>query len=206
MFTGIIEEVGTVKSNRAGRLAIAARKALEGTAVGDSISVEGACLTVVALDGASFSADLAPETVRRTTLGDLRPGQGVNLERALTPSSRLGGHFVQGHVDGAGRILSATPQAGAHLFQFEAPAGIMRYMVEKGFIAVDGISLTVVERGESSFTVSVIPYTRENTTLGRKGPGDRVNLEVDILAKYVERLQGGGGITLEFLAEHGFLP
>ncbi|MBI4297576.1 MAG: riboflavin synthase [Chloroflexi bacterium] len=211
MFTGIVEEVGTVVALRGQRLTIAARKALEGMAVGDSIAVDGACLTIVARDATSFSVDLSPETLARTTLAALQPGGGVNLERALTPQSRLGGHFVQGHVDGTGRILSIATQEGAHLFRIGASSEIMRYLVEKGFIAVDGISLTVAALDVSSFAVSVIPYTYENTTLGHKDPGAAVNLEVDILAKYVEKLHGGtlrqaqDSVTMELLERHGFL-
>ncbi len=205
MFTGIVEELGTVKALRGQKFTIAGRKVLEGLAVGDSIAVDGACLTVVAMDASSFSVDLSPETLSRTTLGERRAGDGVNLERALTPQSRLGGHFVQGHVDGTGRLLSVTPQGGARLARFGAPPEIMRYLVEKGFIAVDGISLTVTALDGSSFAVSVIPYTFENTTLGRKGPGSQVNLEIDILAKYVEKLQGKNGVTLDLLQRQGFI-
>ena len=206
MFTGIVEEIGTVRAARPGQLAIAAQKVLEDTTLGDSIAVNGVCLTVTALSTDSFSIDVMPETLRRTNLGALRPGDVVNLERPLAVGGRFGGHFVQGHVDGVGRVLSVTPERESLLLKFEALPEIMRYVVEKGFIAVDGVSLTVVECSSTSFGVSLVTYTLENTTLGVRRPGDTVNLEVDIIAKYVERLrEGGTGITKEFLAEHGFL-
>ena len=206
MFTGIIEEIGIVRSARPGRLIIAAKRVLEDTKVGDSIAVNGACLTVTEVSPDSFSVDVMPETLRRTNLGALRPGDGVNLERPLAVGARMGGHFVQGHVDGLGKVLSAMPENKALNVKYEAPPEIMRYVVEKGFIAVDGVSLTVVECNATSFKVSLVAYTLENTNLGQRRPGDVVNLEVDIIAKYVERLrEAGSGITLEFLAEHGFL-
>jgi riboflavin synthase len=206
MFTGIVEEVGKVRAARPGQLTVAAQKVLEDTKLGDSIAVNGVCLTVTEVSPDSFSVDVMPETLRRTSLGALRPGDGVNLERPLAVGGRFGGHFVQGHVDGVGRVLSVTPEKEALLLKFEATQEIMRYIVEKGFIAVDGVSLTVVEYNSTSFTVSLVTFTLENTTLGGRRPGDMVNLEVDIIAKYVERLrEGGTGITKEFLAEHGFL-
>jgi len=206
MFTGIVEEVGKVRAARPGQLTVAAQKVLEDTKLGDSIAVNGVCLTVTEVSPDSFSVDVMPETLRRTSLGALRPGDGVNLERPLAVGGRFGGHFVQGHVDGVGRVLSVTPEKEALLLKFEATQEIMRYIVEKGFIAVDGVSLTVVECNSTSFTVSLVTFTLENTTLGGRRPGDMVNLEVDIIAKYVERLrEGGTGITKEFLAEHGFL-
>ena len=206
MFTGIVEEIGKVRAARPGQLTVAAQKVLEDTKLGDSIAVNGVCLTVTEVSPDSFSVDVMPETLRRTSLGALRPGDGVNLERPLAVGGRFGGHFVQGHVDGVGRVLSVTPEKEALLLKFEATQEIMRYIVEKGFIAVDGVSLTVVECNSTSFTVSLVTFTLENTTLGGRRPGDMVNLEVDIIAKYVERLrEGGTGITKEFLAEHGFL-
>jgi len=206
MFTGIVEEIGKVRAARRGQLTVAAQKVLEDTKLGDSIAVNGVCLTVTGLSPDSFSVDVMPETLRRTNLGKLRPGDGVNLERPLAVGGRFGGHFVQGHVDGVGRVLSVTPEKEALLLKFEATQEIMRYIVEKGFIAVDGVSLTVVECNSTSFTVSLVTFTLENTTLGGRRPGDMVNLEVDIIAKYVARLrEGGTGITMEFLAEHGFL-
>ena len=195
MFTGIVEEVGRVKDlerttrqDAAGCLAVGARRVLESLRLGDSIAVNGACLTVVALDDDSFSVDLAPETLRRTNLGSLGPGSGVNLERPLAVADRLGGHIVQGHVDATGRVISTKPQGDCMLMRFRAPKRLMPYIVEKGFVAVDGISLTVVKKGGSSFTISVIPYTLNNTILKQRSVGDAANLEVDILAKYVESL------------------
>jgi riboflavin synthase len=195
MFTGIVEEVGQVKSLEApspevgvGRLVISAAKVVDGLKLGDSISVNGTCLTVVALDGDSFSVDLALETLRRTNLGSLEPASGVDLERPLAATDRLGGHIVQGHVDATGRVISVRPEGDSILMNFRVPKKLMPYIVEKGFIAVDGISLTVVRKRASSFTISVIPYTLDNTILKERRAGDPVNLEVDILAKYVESL------------------
>ena len=207
MFTGITEEIGRVVAVGQGWLCVRAGTVMEGLAVGDSINVNGVCLTVTRLDGGTFTADLMPETVRRSNLGRLRPGDGVNLERALVMGGRLGGHFVQGHIDGTGRVLAVTPEAGAVLMEFGAPAAIMRYVVEKGFIAVDGVSLTVTGRRGLSFVVSLVDFTRRHTTLGERRAGDIVNLEVDIIAKYVEALgrPGNGGITEAFLREHGFV-
>lgn len=207
MFSGIIEEVGRVKS--AGRnLAISAEKVLEGTRLGDSISVNGACLTVIKMAGDSFTVEVMPETLRRTNLGGLRSGERVNLERALSFGGHIGGHLVQGHVDGTGKVVSIAPEAEALLVRYSAPPEIMRYVVEKGFIAVDGVSLTVMDCDSTSFRISLVGFTRENTNLAQRRPGDLVNLEVDILAKYVERLLGRqrpSGITEDFLAEHGFM-
>ena len=207
MFTGIVEEIGTVKSLQAGRLTIAADGVLRGTKLGDSIDVNGACLTVTAMGGNTFSIDVMPETLRRTNLGALHPGECVNLERALPADGRFGGHFVQGHVDGTGRVSSVIPEGEALLMKVAAPSDIIRYVVEKGFIAVDGISLTTTNCDAASFTVSLVAYTLQHTTLGHKKPGDVVNLEVDIIAKYVERLCGQSrlGVSLEFLGKHGFL-
>jgi len=207
MFTGIIEEVGAVRAAHPGKLTISAIRVTEDTKEGDSISVNGACLTVTELSKDSFSVDVMPETLRRTNLGLLQPGDKVNLERALAVGSRLGGHFVQGHVDETGRVISITPEEEALLVRFEAPQEIMRYIVRKGFIAVDGVSLTVVECDSSAFEVSLVAYTQQTTNLAGKRPGDMVNLEVDIIAKYVERLRGEASsvVTMEFLAEHGFL-
>lgn len=206
MFTGIIEEVGIVKSVRSGQIAIFATKVLEGTKLGDSLAVNGACLTVRALNASSFSVDVMPETLRRTNLGLLRPGARVNLERALVVGGRLGGHFVQGHVDATGRVVSLLPEAEAVIAKYAAPPEVMRYIVEKGFIAVDGVSLTVIGCDTTSFDVSLVSYSQENTILSSRRPGDLVNLEVDIIAKYVEQLkERRGGITTDFLAKHGFL-
>lgn len=188
MFTGIVEEVGQVAELKEHRLTVHATKVIEGTRLGDSIAVDGACLTVVELQEGEFSVDLAPETLRRTSFGNLKAGDRINLERPLAVSDRLGGHIVQGHVDGTGRITSIRPEADCVIIRITSPKRLMSYIVEKGFVAVDGISLTVVKRGASSFTLSVIPYTLENTNLKGKRVGDRVNLEVDIVAKYVESL------------------
>ena len=188
MFTGIVEEVGRVSGLHDYRFVIKAENVLSGVKIGDSISVNGACLTVVEFDDHSFAVDLAPETLRRTSLGEAGPGSAVNLERALAASDRMGGHIVQGHVDGTGSITGLTPEADCYIMEIEAPDSLVPYIVEKGFIAVDGISLTVVQRTERRFTISVIPFTMQNTNLHEKSVGDRVNLEADILAKYVESL------------------
>ena len=186
MFTGIVEEVGRVSSLSDYRLVLNAEKVLSDAKIGDSISVNGACLTVVDFDASSFAVDLAPETLRRTSLGQAGTGSAVNLERALSASDRMGGHIVQGHVDGTGAITGLTPEADCYIMEIEAPESLVPYIVEKGFIAVDGISLTVVQRTDSRFTISVIPFTMQNTNLHERAVGDRVNLEADILAKYVE--------------------
>ena len=188
MFTGIVEEVGQVGSLSDYRLVIQAKTVLADANVGDSISVNGACLTVVEFDTGSFAVDLAPETLRRTSLGQVGPGGAVNLERALAAHDRMGGHIVQGHVDGTGEITAITPEADSFILEVETPESLAPYIVEKGFIAVDGISLTVVQSAELRFTISIIPFTMEHTNLRERKVGDRVNLEADILAKYVESL------------------
>ncbi len=188
MFTGIVEEVGTVTQLKGYRMNVHATLVIEGLKLGDSMAVNGACLTVVALGSEEFSVDLSPETLRRTSLGDLTPGKAVNLERPLAVSDRLGGHIVQGHVDATGRLTSSKPEADCVILRIRCPKRMMRYIVEKGFITLDGISLTVVKKDTSSFTLSVIPYTLEHTNLKEKVPGDRVNLESDIVAKYIESL------------------
>ncbi len=188
MFTGIVEEVGIVGGLEGHRLSIVGPKVVEDAKLGDSIAVNGACLTVVTLEDGGFSVDLAPETMRRTSLGDVTTGDPVNLERPLAVSDRLGGHIVQGHVDGSGAVASIEPDGDCHIFRVEAPGQLMPYIVEKGFVAVDGISLTVMQKGATWFTISVIPYTLEHTNLKGKSEGSRVNLEVDIVAKYVESL------------------
>ncbi len=207
MFTGIIEEVGRVISASAGNLVIAADGVLQGMENGASIAVNGACLTVTGFDQKSFSVDVMPETLSKTNLGLLKAGDGVNLERPLSLGGRLGGHLVQGHVDDTGKVASVSWGGGAMLVRFEFPPQLRHYIVEKGFIAVDGISLTIVTRDTSSFQVSVVDYTREHTNLGSRREGDLVNLEVDVIAKYVEQLgrAGSQGITVDFLQEHGFL-
>jgi len=188
VFTGIVEEVGKVAKISHNAMTVRASKVLEGLKLGDSIAVNGACLTAVSFDGGSFSVDLSPETMRRTSLGDLSEGRAVNLERALLASDRMGGHIVQGHVDGTGRVMSTRDDGDSVIFRIRVPKRLGKYIVEKGFVAVDGISLTVVKRGAASFTLAVIPYTLSNTNLAELSVGSRVNLEADILAKYVESL------------------
>jgi riboflavin synthase len=207
MFTGIVEEVGRVTSSQPGKLTIAAGNVLQGIKLGQSIAVNGVCLTVTNFDANSFSVDVMPETLRRTNLGLLSAGHGVNLERPLALGGRVGGHLVQGHVDDTGRVASVTWEEEAILIRIEASPGVMRYVVEKGFIAVDGISLTIVTRDAGSFRVSVVDYTQKHTNLGGREVGDQVNLEVDIMAKYVEQISRAPspGVTVDFLQEHGFL-
>ncbi len=207
MFTGIIEEVGRVTSAQSGNLVIATSNVLQGTEPGGSIAVNGVCLTVTNCDSSSFSVDIMPETLKRTNLGLLHAGDRVNLERSLALGGRMGGHLVPGHVDDTGRVASVMQGGGAMLIRFEVAPEVMRYIVEKGFVAVDGVSLTTMTKDASSFQVSVVDYTREHTTLGSRQVGDLVNLEVDIIAKYVEQLSRaqGTGITVDFLEEHGFL-
>lgn len=206
MFTGIIEETARVTEASSNKLVIAAGDVLKGLEPGGSISVNGVCLTITDLKDGSFSIDIMPETLRRTNLGWLRVGDGVNLERPLTLAKPLGGHLVQAHVDATGKVASVSREDEATIIRFEAPAGVMRYVVEKGFIAVDGVSLTVVARDTASFQVSIVGYTRQNTVLGSRRVGDLVNLEADIIAKYAEQLLRGyrSGVTPEFLKEHGF--
>jgi riboflavin synthase len=207
VFTGIVEEVGRVISARPENLSIAAGHVLQGMEEGASVAVNGVCLTVTNFDQNSFSVDVMPETLNRTNLGLLRVGDGVNLERPLPLGGRLGGHLVQGHVDDTGKVTSVTRGGEAMMVRFEAPPQLMPYIVEKGFIAIDGVSLTIVSKNTSSFQVSVVDYTREHTTLCSRRVGDLVNLEVDIIAKYVEKLSQARspGITVDFLQQHGFL-
>jgi len=186
MFTGIVEEVGTVVEAVDHRLVVRATR-LDGVAVGDSIAVNGACLTVVELTDATFAVDLSDETLARTALGSLAEGSPVDLERALLPTSRMGGHFVQGHVDGVGTVVELSGPVEARVMSIDAPAKVERYLIEKGFITVDGISLTVTNVVGATFSIAVIPYTWEHTVLGSKRLGDAVNLEVDVLAKYVAK-------------------
>ncbi len=188
MFTGIVEEVGAVARVEPTGLTVAGQKVTSDLKVSDSICVNGACLTVTELDGDTFSVDVVPETLRRTNLGALSEGDPVNLERPLALSDRLGGHVVQGHVDGTAAIDAITDDGEALMIGFRAPASIMRYIVEKGFVAVDGTSLTVVNCALDRFSVTIIPYTRDNTVFRSRRVGDTVNIETDILAKYVERL------------------
>jgi riboflavin synthase len=187
MFTGIVEELGTVlaveRNGDAARIRIGAEAVLDGAKLGDSTAVDGCCLTVVALGDGWWEADVSDESLRRTTLGHRAAGDRVNLERPVQVSDRLGGHIVQGHVDAVGEVVAPAPDLRVRM-----PDGLRRYVIEKGSITVDGVSLTVVEPTDDGFTVAVIPHTAEVTTLGAKQPGDTVNLEVDLIAKYVERL------------------
>jgi riboflavin synthase len=187
VFTGLVQELGTVTAAEEARLSVRAGLAGE-LREGDSVAVNGVCLTVAGRSDGDFTADVMPETLRRSSLGSLRPGSPVNLELPLRASDRLGGHFVQGHVDGTGTIAVTRYEGTARVVRVEADPGLLRYVAEKGSIAVDGISLTVTAVDAESFEVSLIPETLERTNLGRAQPGDRVNLEVDVLAKYVERL------------------
>ncbi len=216
MFTGIIEEQGTIVGVRPGRvssvLIIKAPKVLEGTNIGDSIATNGVCLTVTKINGDSYEADVMAETLRRSNLGELRTGDKVNLERALTLSSRLGGHIVSGHIDGTGTIREMKREDNAVWVSIAAPDNILRYIIEKGSIAIDGISLTVAYVDGEVFKVSVIPHTGAETGLLSKTPGDTVNLENDLIGKYVEKLicpqetkTQTSGINMEFLADNGFL-
>ncbi|MDR1322469.1 MAG: riboflavin synthase [Gracilibacteraceae bacterium] len=215
MFTGIIEEVGSLERIDQRRenalLTIKAEKVLASTNDGDSIAVNGTCLTVTSLGGGRFTADAMPETLRSTALGALTPGAPVNLERALTLSSRLGGHIVSGHVDGVGVLRRRAAAGVAETLTVEAPPALLRQIIPKGSVALDGISLTVVTVEAAAFTVAIIPHTLRETTLGRARPGALLNLETDILGKYVEHFQKQGAIppqesslTPEFLRRHGF--
>ena len=223
MFTGINEETGKVeavaKGSNSAVITIAAVKVLEDTKIGDSIAVNGVCLTVTSISGRKFSADVMAETLRRSSLGSLKHGSMVNLERAMAANGRFGGHIVSGHIDGVGVISSFEKEDNAVWVEIETPAKILRYIVEKGSITIDGISLTVAKLTDSSFAVSVIPHTGEETTLLNRNPGDIVNLENDIVGKYVERLMNfktddrdnkgekrnnSDSITMNFLNENGF--
>ena len=223
MFTGIIEETGKVeavaKGSNSAVITIAADKVLEDTKIGDSIAVNGVCLTVTSMSGRKFNADVMAETLRRSSLGSLKHGSKVNLERAMAANGRFGGHIVSGHIDGVGVISSFEKEDNAVWVEIETPAKILRYIVEKGSITIDGISLTVAKLTDSSFAVSVIPHTGEETTLLNRNPGDIVNLENDIVGKYVERLMNfktddrdnkseernnSDSITMNFLNENGF--
>ena len=183
MFTGIVEELGRLDSLRDGRLRVDATHVVDGVEIGESIAVNGCCLTVVAFGDGWWEADVSDETISRTSLAALNDGDGVNLERAVRASDRLGGHIVQGHVDAVGEVVDPVPD-----LRVRVPDGLLRYLVEKGSVTVDGVSLTIVEPLDDGFTVAIIPHTAEVTTLGAKRPGDLVNLEVDVMAKYVERL------------------
>ncbi|MBR5384271.1 MAG: riboflavin synthase [Bacteroidales bacterium] len=213
MFTGIIEETGTVQSiathGDGTALSITADKVLEGTVVGDSIAVNGVCLTVTSISGRTFTADVMPETVRRTSLARLRPGAAINLERAMQASGRLGGHIVSGHVDGCGLVESITPDGIALRVKISLDPGLLKYIAQKGSVTLDGVSLTVVDVDDRSFAVSLIPQTRAFTTLGALKTGSIINVEVDVLARYIERLLTSNAkqqntISLEWLKENGF--
>lgn len=206
MFTGIIEETGRLERFNQNQMTFYAVKALEGMDIGGSIAVNGICLTVTEFTSSSFTVDIMPETLKRSNLGLIKPGDRVNLERPLQLLKPLGGHFVQGHVDGTGIIKAVNPINGATIVTISASESIMRYVVEKGFIAVDGISLTVVSCTLEEFKLSIVGHSLSNTTLGIKKPGHIVNIEVDILAKYVEKMlkPRDSTITLEYLSEHGF--
>ncbi len=211
MFTGIIEEMGSVNALRheagAARLAVSASTVLEGTASGDSICVNGVCLTVVDMDKSGFSADVAVETLKVTNLGELKTGARVNLERALQLSARIGGHLVSGHVDAVGRIRERRQEGNGWRIFIDAPDTVLRYVIKKGSIAIDGISLTVADVDKKGFSIAMIPHTAKLTTLGFKSAGDSVNLEADIIGKYVERLLSGrveSGVSLELLRKSGF--
>ena len=193
MFTGLVEGTGRVVSLREGgmaRIEVSAGPVAQGVKVGDSVSVNGVCLTVHEGDGDRLAFNAMRETLGRTALGDLETGDPVNLERAMTPQARFGGHIVQGHVDGVGEVVGITPEGDAEVWEFSAPGGVLRYLVEKGSVCVDGISLTVVAVKGGSFTVSILPQTKGATNMRALSPGDRVNMEADVIAKYVERLVG----------------
>lgn len=216
MFTGIIEETGSVmgivSGSTSGEIRIRASKVLEGSAIGDSIAVNGVCLTVTRFLPDGFTADVMPETLRRSNLGSLRSGDPVNLERAMAADGRFGGHIVSGHIDGTGTIASMRREENAVWVSIAAGTDILALVVEKGSIAIDGISLTVAGVTDSEFKVSIIPHTGQETTLLGKRTGDIVNLETDIIGKYVQKLMGArqedrpeSGVTMDFLAQNGFL-
>ncbi|MFK7804256.1 MAG: riboflavin synthase [Anaerolineae bacterium] len=217
MFTGIVEEIGTVsrlsKNNQGYDLAIRAKVVVDDSKLGDSICVNGVCLTVTQFWDGGFTVGVSPETREVTNLMDLKAGSRVNLERSATPTSRLGGHFVQGHVDAVGTITQFRPEQDALWVTIEFPADLMRYVVKKGYITLDGTSLTVVDVYKSSFTVQLVAYTQTEIILPMKKVGDQINVEVDVLGKYVEKMLGhyqaqsdkkSGNITAAFLAENGY--
>lgn len=217
MFTGIVEELGTVRSiaagAKAGKIAIAAQVVLTDLHIGDSVAVNGICLTVVSFDKTGFVADVMPETIKRTSFAELKGGSRVNLERALTLQSRLGGHIVSGHVDGVGTILEMKEDENAVVIKISVPRNIVKYIIPKGSVTIDGISLTVVEVQDSWFSVSVIPHTRSVTSLGYKKAGSKVNIENDVISKYVERFvnfpdekepAAKKTMTKDFLQKYGF--
>lgn len=209
MFTGLVQHLGEVaKLSRDGggaRLAVLAPEFVDGVTLGESIAVNGVCLTAIAACSQACTFEVSPETLRRTNLGELQRASPVNLERALRLSDRLGGHLVQGHVDGMGRLDARTPDRDWEIFWFHCPAELARQMVPKGSICVDGVSLTLVDVEAERFSVALIPHTLAHTTLGSKAPGGTVNLETDVLAKYVWKCLQGGGVSLAALQEAGFL-
>ena len=188
MFSGIIEEVGTVESYGGATLIVGAKQVLDDLKVSESIMVAGACLTVIELSDSTFMVETVPETLRRTNFGELRPGDHVNLERSLRYGDRVGGHMVQGHVDGVGTVRSVTDDGNSRIIVFEAAENIIENVVEKGFIAIDGASLTIVDRNSDSFSIAIIPFTFDHTTFNERSEGSRVNIETDVTAKYVANL------------------
>lgn len=215
MFTGIVEEIGTVERVQRGAhsavLSIRAKTVLEDLKIGDSVAVNGVCLTATALNAHGFCADVMHETLNRSGLASLKSGSHVNLERAMAANGRFGGHIVAGHVDGVGIIFSVKKDDNAVWYKVQAGAPVLRYVIEKGSITIDGISLTVAEVGDGWFSISAIPHTVQVTVLSERKVGDRVNLETDIIGKYVEKLlapsqaaEESGGLTLEFLSKNGF--
>jgi riboflavin synthase len=206
VFTGIVQEVGSIVSVTTGKLTVSAREAMKDLKPGGSIAVNGICLTITDFDKKSFSVDVMPETLKRTNLGLLHAGDRVNLERPLTFNGEIGGHLVQGHIDDTGSVVQIAREGDAVLMRFQAKPEVMRYIVPRGFIAVDGTSLTVTTKDADTFGVSIVGFTREHTILADKKPGDLVNLEVDIIGKYVAEFNKppSAGITAEFLQEHGF--
>lgn len=213
MFTGIIEEIGIIKMVQQGAksatLSVSANRILQDVKIGDSISVNGICLTVISFQGSVFMVDVMPETLRRTNLNDLSAGSKVNLERALKLSDRLGGHMVSGHIDGIGKVIRRREEDNAIWFSIGTDISLLRYIVEKGSVALDGISLTVASVNSRTFEVSVIPHTRQVTTILERKAGDHVNIECDMVAKYVEKLsqpvQGDSKIDMNFLEKNDFL-
>ena len=197
MFTGLVEELGVISYISQTDIWIESSIVMDDLAVKDSISVNGACLTVVSIEENLFKVNVVPETLRRTDLGDLSVGDKVNLERSTQLGGRLGGHIVQGHVDGTAQITAYVKEGSAWLIDFEISKNLSRYIVEKGFVCVDGASLTVVNCDENTFTIALIPYTRDNTVLGYKGVGNSVNIETDIIGKYIEKLSTGNQTSID---------
>ena len=197
MFTGLVEELGVILSISQTDIWIESAIIMDDLGVKDSISVNGACLTVVSIQGNSFKVNVVPETLRRTDLGDLSVGDKVNLERSAQLGGRLGGHIVQGHVDGTAQITAYVEEGSAWLIEFQISKKLSRYIVEKGFVCVDGASLTVVNCDENTFTIALIPYTRDNTVLGYKRVGSSVNIETDIIGKYIEKLLTGNEASID---------